>query len=255
MHDLRLELDRGVATLVIDRPHARNALAPRTMVELDQALDEVRARRARVLVIRGAGEKAFCAGGDLKELEKMRSTEEASAMAHRMRSTLDRILAMRVPVIAAVNGDAFGGGVELALACDFRMAAAHARLGLTQVNLGLMPAWGASERLAALVGRGRALHILLGGQALTAEEALVAGLVEEVVPSERFDARVKEFARGVASAPPAAVAGIKASVDAVRPQRNPELADEAIKTFAKTWTAPAHWRAVERMERRRSRKR
>jgi enoyl-CoA hydratase len=254
MHDLRLELDRRVATLVIDRPHARNALAPRTMVELDQALDEVRARRARVLVIRGAGEKAFCAGGDLKELEKMRSTEEASAMAHRMRSTLDRILEMQVPVIAAVNGDAFGGGVELALACDFRIAAAHARLGLTQVNLGLMPAWGASERLAALVGRGRALHILLGGQALTAEEALSAGLVEEVVPSERFDARVKEVARAIATAAPAAVAGIKASVDAVRPQRNPELADDAIEKFAKTWTAPAHWRAVERMEKRRARK-
>ncbi len=254
MQDLRLELDRGVATLVIDRPHARNALAPRTMAELDQALDEVRARRARVLVIRGAGQRAFCAGGDLKELEKLRSTEDASAMAHRMRATLDRILAMKIPVIAAVNGDAFGGGVELALACDFRIAAAHACLGLTQVNLGLMPAWGASERLAALVGRGRALHILLGGQALTAEEALSAGLVEEVVPSERFDARIQEVSRSIASAPPAAVGGIKASVDAVRPQRNPELADDAIKTFAKTWTAPAHWRAVERMERRRSRK-
>jgi enoyl-CoA hydratase/carnithine racemase len=254
MHDLRLELDRGVATLIIDRPHARNALAPRTMVELDQALDEVRARRVRVLVIRGAGERAFCAGGDLKELEKLRSNGEASAMAHRMRATLDRILAMKIPVIAAVNGDAYGGGVELALACDFRIAAAHARLGLTQVNLGLMPAWGASERLAALVGRGRALHVLLGGQALTAVDALSAGLVEEVVPSGRFDARIKEVARGISSAPPAAVAGIKASVDAVRPQRNPELADSAIKTFAKTWTAPAHWRAVERMARRRSRK-
>jgi enoyl-CoA hydratase len=251
VRDLRLDVERGVATLSIDRPQARNALAPRTMAELDEALDAVRAKRARVLVIRGAGDRAFCAGGDLKALEAMRSAEEAAGMARLMRGILDRITQAAIPIIAGVNGDAFGGGVELALACDFRIAAAHARLGLTQITLGLMPAWGASERLASLVGRGRALHILLSGEVLTAQDALACGLVEEVVASEQFDARLRDLARRIAAAPAPAVAGIKRSVDAVRPQRNPELAGEAIASFTQTWTAPAHWRAVERMDQKR----
>ncbi|HLZ95239.1 MAG TPA: enoyl-CoA hydratase/isomerase family protein [Candidatus Dormibacteraeota bacterium] len=255
MRDLRVEIARGVATIAIDRPHARNALALRTMAELDEALAEARSKRARVVVVRGAGDRAFCAGGDLKELEHMRSGDEAAAMARQMRATLDAITAMAVPVIGAVNGDAFGGGAELALACDFRIAAAHARIGFTQISLGLMPAWGASERLAALVGRGRALHLLLAGRVLSAQEAVAVGLVEEVVASDDFDARVRELARQIAAAPPAAVAGIKRSVDAIRPHRHPELADEAIETFTRTWVAPAHWRAVERMEKRRKKNR
>jgi enoyl-CoA hydratase len=254
LHDLRLELERGVATITIDRPRARNALALRTMAELDEALDAARSKRARVMVVRGAGDKAFCSGGDLKELEHMRSGDDAAAMARRMRATLDRITETTVPVIAGVNGDAFGGGAELALACDFRIAAEHARIGFTQITLGLMPAWGASERLAMLVGRGRALHLLLGGTVLTAPEALAVGLVEEVVPAGGFDKRLREVARQIAAAPPAAVTGIKRSVDSVQPHRHPDLAAEAIATFTQTWIAPTHWRAVERMEARRKKK-
>jgi enoyl-CoA hydratase len=251
MRDLLLEVKRGVATLSINRPKSRNALALQTMAELDQALDEVRSARARVLVIRGAGEKAFCAGGDLKELEHMRSESEAAAMARRMRTLLDRLPQLPIPVIAGLNGDAFGGGAELAVACDLRVAVSHARIGFAQITLGLMPAWGASERLAALVGRGRALHLLLGGQAIGADEALRVGLVEEVTPSEEFEARLDVLAGSMAAAPSAAIAGIKRSVDAVRPHRNPELADATIEAFAKTWAHPAHWKAVEKMERRR----
>ncbi len=251
MRDLKLDLSRGVAVVSIDRPQARNALALQTMAELDEALDEITAHRARVLVIRGAGEKAFCAGGDLKELEHMRSGADAAAMATRMRGTLDRITQIAIPVIAGLNGDAFGGGAELALACDFRIAAAHARIGFTQVSLGLMPAWGASERLAALVGRGRALHMLLTARVYSAQDALDGGLVEEVVASDEFDSRLMSLARAIAAAPPQAAAGIKRSVDSVRPHRHPELAESAIATFTRTWTAPAHWKAVERMEKKR----
>ncbi len=255
MRDLKLEVVGGVAMLVIDRPGARNALALQTMDELGEALETVRLQRARVLVIRGAGDKAFCAGGDIKELEGMRSESEAAAMAHRMRATLDRIPQLAIPVIAGLNGDALGGGAELAIACDFRIAAEHARIGFPQITLGLMPAWGASERLAALVGRARALSVLLGGQPVAAAEALQLGLVEMVVPSATFEDRLHDVAAAIAAAPPAAVAGIKSSVNAVHPHRNPELADTTVEAFARTWVDPAHWEAVEKMEKRRREKR
>jgi enoyl-CoA hydratase len=254
VRDLRLEVVNGVATLSIDRPKARNALALQTMAELDEALETVRTERARVLVIRGAGDKAFCAGGDIKELEQMRSEADAAAMAHQMRATLDRIPQLAIPVIAGLNGDALGGGAELAIACDFRIAAAHARIGFPQVSLGLMPAWGASERLASLVGRGRALSILLGGRPMLASEALELGVVEIVVPSATFDKRLSEVALGIAAAPAAAVAGIKSSVNAVRPHRHPALADTTVEAFARGWADPAHWDAVEKMEKRRRKK-
>src|SRR5712691_3224540 len=122
MRDLRLEVEGRVATILIDRPGARNALATQTMRELDELLEGMPRQPIRVLVIRGAGDKAFCAGGDLKELEHMRSEDDAAQMARGMRATLDRIPQLPVPVIAALNGDAFGGGAELAVACDVRVA-------------------------------------------------------------------------------------------------------------------------------------
>ena len=254
MRDLTLEVQRGVATLSINRPKSRNALALQTMAELDQAIDAVEAKRVRVLVIRGGGSKAFCAGGDLKELERVRSAAEAAAMARRMRATLDRLPLLSIPVIAGLNGDALGGGAELAVACDFRIAARHARISFAQVTLGIMPAWGGTERLAELVGRGRALHLLLGGHAISATDAWRVGLVEEVLPGEEFDRRLAEIARSIAAAPPATIAGIKHTVGAVRPHYNPELAAATSEAFAIAWAHPAHWRALETMEKRRQAK-
>ena len=251
MRDLVLEVTRGVATLSINRPKSRNALALQTMAELDEALDALKRARARGVGLRGGGPQAVCGGGGRNERAHKRSEADAASMARRMRTTLDRLPQLPIPVIAGLNGDAFGGGAELAVACDLRLAAAHARIGFAQVTLGLMPAWGASERLAALVGRGRALHLLLGGEAISAGEALRVGLVEEVAPSEKFDARLAELATSIAAVPVGAIAGIKRSVDSVRPHRNPELADATIEEFARTWAHPAHWKAVEKMEKRR----
>ena len=126
---------------------------------------------------------------------------------------------------------------------------------LNQISLGLMLAWGATERLAALVGRGRSLHALLTGRIFTAPEAFSAGMVEEVVPAARFDERIEGVARGIAAAPRNAVAGIKRSVNAIHPHRHPELAAETIAAFARTWADPAHWQRVEDMEKRRQERR
>ena len=251
MRDLRLEVDGGVATLLIDRPHVRNALALQTMTELGQALENVASSNARVLVIRGAGDRAFCAGGDLNELEHLRSEADAAAMATTMRATLDLLPALPMPVIAGLNGDALGGGAEVMVACDLRVAAEHARISFAQITLGLMPAWGASERLTALVGRGRAMSMLITGRTMSAREAHGLGLVEDVYPSDAFDARLASLAHAVAAAPLPALAGIKASINAAQPFRHPELARETIANFAKGWADPAHWEAVAKMEQRR----
>ena len=248
---IRLEEKGRVVTLTIDRPDARNALATQTMRELARALEAVERTDNRVLVIRGAGDRAFCAGGDLKELETMRSRAEAVAMARTMRATLDRIPALPIPVIGALNGDALGGGAELAVACDFRVAATRARIGFTQIRLGLVPAWGASERLASLVGRGRALYLLTTGNNLNADEAFALGLIEEVVPDHEFDARIDKLAAAIAEAPKRALAGIKTSVGALLPHRHPEHAKATTKAFADTWIDPDHWAAVEKMDRER----
>src|ERR1700755_3060159 len=164
-----LEGDGGLAVSTIDRPHARNAIALDTMEQLEKALDA--AAGARALVIRGAGDRAFVSGGDLKELSTLRGEGDASAMAKRMRSICDQLASFPAPVIAALNGHAFGGGAEVAVAADIRVAADDIKIGFNQVSLAIMPAWGGAERLAALVGRGRALMLAGTGAVLTADQA------------------------------------------------------------------------------------
>src|SRR6202041_1823571 len=151
-HMVDLEFDSGLAVLTIDRPHARNAISLETMGQLENALDEAAA--ARTLVITGSGDRAFVSGGDLKELSALRTEEDAAAMAKRMRTICDRLASFPAPVIAALNGHALGGGAEVAVAADIRLAADDIKIGFNQVSLAIMPAWGGAERLADLVGRG-----------------------------------------------------------------------------------------------------
>jgi enoyl-CoA hydratase len=249
--DVRLDHDGNVSVLTIDRPEARNAIARATMQELAAALDEVERSAARVLVVTGAGTRVFVAGGDLKELAAIRSHDDAVAMAKTMRSVLDRFATLPVPVVAALNGDAYGGGAEVAVACDIRIAADDVRCGFNQVALGIMPAWGGIERLTALVGRGRALALMTTGRVLDAQSALAHGLFDDVVPRERFDQHWRDVAAQIACAPRDALVGIKAAQRAAFPPARPDLADAAIDAFARTWVADAHWEMVEEAEQRR----
>jgi enoyl-CoA hydratase/carnithine racemase len=248
---VRLDRDDDVTVLTIDRPDARNAIARSTMQELAHALDTVADSPARVLVVRGAGNRVFVSGGDLKELAAIRTHDDAVAMAATMRSVLDRVATLPIPVLAAVNGDAYGGGAEVAVACDIRVAAADVKCAFNQVALGIMPAWGGIERLTALVGRGRALALMTSGRVLDAESALAQGLFDEVVPREEFDDRWQELAAQMARAPRDALVGIKAAQRAAYPTARPDLADDAIDSFARTWVADAHWEMVEEADRRR----
>lgn len=230
-----LEVDDGLAVLTIDRPHARNAIALDTMEQLEKALDAAAGTRA--LVIKGAGDRAFVSGGDLKELSTVRTEEEASAMAKRMRSICDQLASFPAPVIAALNGHAFGGGAEVAVAADIRVAADDIKIAFNQVELEIMPAWGGAERLAALVGKGRALLLAGSGTTLSAVEAERIGLVDLVLPRSSFDEGWRSVARSLARRP---AAEVKRVISGVSP-------DEAIASFARLWVAEAHWRAAERV--------
>lgn len=249
--DVRLDHDGLVTVLTIDRPEARNSIARATMQELAAALDEVVDSAARVLVVTGAGDRVFVAGGDLKELSAIRTHDDATAMATTMRAVLDRLATLPVPVIAAVNGDAYGGGAEVAVACDIRIAADDVRCAFNQVVLGIMPAWGGIERLTALLGRGRALALMTTGRVLGAADALAQGLFDEVVSRERFDTHWREVAAQIACAPRDALVGIKAAQRAAFPTARPDLADDAIESFARTWVADAHWQMVDEAAQRR----
>ncbi|MBV9514116.1 MAG: enoyl-CoA hydratase/isomerase family protein [Mycobacteriaceae bacterium] len=234
-----LEFDDGLAVLTIDRPHARNAISLDTMAELEKALDHLDSG-VRALVIKGAGDRAFVSGGDLKELSAIRTTEEASAMAWRMRTICDRFADFPAPVIAALNGHAFGGGAEVAVAADIRIAAEDVKIAFNQVSLEIMPAWGGAERLAKLVGPSRALLLAGTGMALDAAEAHRVGLVDRVVARESFDESWLALARSLAHP---ATAEIKRVIAGVTP-------DEAVASFARLWIGDAHWEAAERVMRR-----
>lgn len=237
-----LELDDGLATLTIDRPHARNAIALDTMAELEKVLDALDSSSgARALVIKGAGDKAFVSGGDLKELAAIRTTEEASAMAWRMRTICDRLAQFPAPVIAALNGHAFGGGAEVAVAADIRVAADDIKIAFNQVSLEIMPAWGGAERLAALVGKGKALMLAGTGTVLDAAEAERIGLVDRVVTRASFDESWQALARSLANRP---AGEIKRVIAGVSP-------DEAVAYFARLWVGDEHWQAADRVMRRR----
>lgn len=232
---VRLEIDDGLAIITIDRPHARNAISLETMDRLSDALDGTSG--ATALVVTGAGDKAFVSGGDLKELATLRTEDEAAAMARRMRSVCDRIARFPGPVLAALNGHALGGGAEVAVAADIRIAADDVRIGFNQTALEIMPAWGGAERLARLVGRSRALLLAGTGTILTAAEAERVGLIQRVVPRTNFDAEWRSVARKLAQAPAAA---IKRVIDGATP-------DEAVSEFARLWVADAHWEAADKV--------
>jgi enoyl-CoA hydratase len=209
-----LPIERDAATLVvtINRPRVLNALNAQTVAELGDAFESARTDDSvRVVILTGAGEKSFVAGADINELAAGAAGTGAE-IARRGQIVFDRVEQLGKPVIAAINGFALGGGCELALACTIRLAADSARLGQPEINLGLIPGYAGSQRLPRLVGRGRALELLLTGDQISAEDAWRIGLVNRVVPGSQLMATARELAAVLASKPPIAV---RALLDAV----------------------------------------
>jgi enoyl-CoA hydratase len=202
-----------VAILTINRPDKRNALNGPTRAALITALEEIRGNDGiGVVVITGAGDKAFVAGADIGEFEGRTPVDQFRVM--KGPSVFDAVEAFPKPVIAMINGFALGGGCELAMACDFRVAADSAKLGQPEVNLGILPGGGGTQRLPRLVGTGNAYKLLFTGELIDAGEALRIGLVEEVVPAAELRSRVMALAATIAEKSPVALQLIKEAVRA-----------------------------------------
>jgi len=203
--NIRSEKRDAILFLTFDRPKVLNALNIATVNELGTIFKSVRNDDSvRAIIITGAGEKAFVAGADISELAELDSTNGKEA-ALRGQGVFTAIEDCGKPVIAAINGFALGGGCELALACTLRIASENAKLGQPEVKLGLIAGYGGTQRLPRLVGKGVALHLLLTGEIISAQEALRIGLVNEVVPADRLLPRAEEIARAIIAVAPIAV--------------------------------------------------
>jgi len=215
MSDTPLSLisDGHVRVLTVNRPERRNAIDRATMAALDAQLVEVqRDVDARALVVTGAGDKAFVAGADISEFQAM-TPAEARQYARDGQAVMRRLETLGMPSIAAINGHALGGGCELAMACTFRVMATSARIGLPEVKLGLIPGFGGTQRLARLVGRQRALELMLTGRLADADEAVAIGLVLQAVAPEQLHATALGLAHTLAAGAPRAQAYALAAVD------------------------------------------
>jgi len=203
--NLLVESRDGIAIVTINRPDKLNALSDRTVEELDAAFAAIAADPAtRGVILTGAGEKAFVAGADIAELATQ-SPVEGKERSLRGQRVLDRIERLGKPVIAAVNGFALGGGCELAMACHVRIASENAKLGTPEVKLGIMCGYAGTQRLPRLVGKGRALQLILSGEMIDAAEAYRIGLVNKVVPAADLAAESEKLVRGILAMGPLAV--------------------------------------------------
>ncbi len=202
----------GIHTITIKRPSKLNALNRQTLQELYAAIiDASGDDKVRVIVITGAGDKAFVAGADISEIRDQ-SPVEARSFSQFGQNLMSMIQSLDKPVIAAINGFALGGGMELALACHLRIASDNAKLGLPEIKLGIMPGFGGTQRLLRLVGATLALEMALGGEPISAERAHQLGLVNLVVPAAELEAAVGRMAKPLVKAAPEAVRGILQAV-------------------------------------------
>ncbi|MBI1959073.1 MAG: enoyl-CoA hydratase/isomerase family protein [Candidatus Rokubacteria bacterium] len=208
-----LGVEGHIAILTLNRPEAMNAMGHDLARDLEAALDRLEAaHEVRAVVATGAGDRAFSVGGDIKERGAM-SLDERWEHALRLGRCFHRLEALPVPVIAAINGFCFGGGMEMAVACDLRIASERAEVGFLEVKLGVFPGAGGPARLTRLVGKGRAKLVLYTGRRFPAAEALATGLVERVVPRDRLMAEARALAAEIAANGPLAVRALKRLVD------------------------------------------
>ncbi|HKG20466.1 MAG TPA: enoyl-CoA hydratase-related protein [Blastocatellia bacterium] len=211
LENVLIEKRGRVAIVTVNRPDKLNALNTQTRYDILAAFDELQADdEVRVVVLTGAGEKAFIAGADISEFAGMTAVRQRDVM--RGRRAFDAMEDFPKPVIAMINGFALGGGCELAMACDIRIASTRAKLGQPEIKLGIIPGGGGTQRLTRLIGEGKAMELTLTGDMISAEEAERLGLVNHVVPPEELEVKTMELANKIAEMSPVALAMAKQAV-------------------------------------------
>ncbi len=238
----------GVVTLTFNRPQVRNALDWATMAAFAGAVRALHEDEGlRVVILTGAGREAFCSGGDLNELHGYTSPADGERLAALMGDALRDLERLPVPVVAAINGYAVGGGSEIALACDLRIADETAQMGLIHLRLALIPGWGAGQRLLRLVGYARAMEMMLAARPYPAAALHALGVVNQLAPPGEALAAARALASQVVGADPAAVRAIKALLRAglSAPYEEALAAERAL--FPPLWAAEAHQEAVARL--------
>lgn len=239
-----------ILNVVIDRPEKRNALSRVTLEELSAAFDPCQADEdLRLAILTGVGEKSFAAGGDLSELASVKGEKAAVEMATYAKAALSRVREFPLPVVAALNGDALGGGAELALACDVRVAASHARMGFIQGRLGITSAWGGGVDLIRLVGTARAMQMMTRTEVVEPVIALDWGLYNAVAgDGQSLDDAIAEFIKPMRTQSPHVMRAFKElSLHARRADRDAMDAMET-RNFGHAWAHPDHDIAVARLQ-------
>lgn len=207
------EKTEGVATITLNRPEALNAFSKEVVEEVLHALEDAKTdENIRVVVLTGAGEKAFSSGADIKAMAGMTvlKARELSLMGEKLCLSFENF---EKPVIAAINGYALGGGLEVAMACDLRIASETARMGQTEINIGFIPGWGGTQRLTRLIGRTKAKELVFTGKMIDAKTAEQLGILNMIVPPDKFRESVRQFAQDLASKAPLAVRVAKALIN------------------------------------------
>ena len=234
---ITLEREDPIGILRINRPHVLNALNKTVFLELNSLLDEIEKEVVpKVVILTGAGEKAFVAGTDIAEMERL-SSFEARAFAAVAGMAIDKLANLNRPVIAAINGFALGGGCELAMACDLRIASEKAKLGQPEINLGIIPGSGGTQRLSRLVGPSRAKQMIFTGEIIDAQTALRMGLVDRVVSHDQLMEEVKKIALVIATKSKIALALAKSAIQRGLDMDLPTALNYEIECFAQCFAS------------------
>jgi len=231
---IRTELENNIFTITINRPDKLNALNRRVLDELDNVMDSVYTDdNIKAVIITGAGEKAFVAGADISEFISVEDNEGV-LLAKRGQNLFFKIENCSKPVIAAVNGFALGGGCELAMACHFRLASSNAKFGQPEVNLGLIPGYGGTQRLTMHIGKGKAMELMMTGNMISADEARSLGLINYVETPENLIPKAKEILGLIITKSPIVISGI---IEAVNFYFNKEGFNEEARLFGEVFSS------------------
>lgn len=244
--NIKFEREDKVATISINRPERKNAIDVNTMFELQEAVQQVeREKEILSLILTGSGDEAFISGGDLKYFQTLDNLYKGREMSIMCGNLLDRIEGLDIPVFAAINGYAFGGGCEFALACDYRIASKEAKFGFRQIAMGIMSSWGGGKRLVRTVGKSKALMLMLTGDIISAEEALRLGLVDMVAEKKEVLSSAKDLARRISKHAPLSIRFIKRLLNSCTDMSSRDANLLETEMFSILWGSQDHNEAVE----------